>query len=238
LLHGWACDGSDWSWLAADLAADHRVIIPDHRGHGRSTPTAARFGAKVLAADAAALLERLSIDHAVVVGHSMGTLVASALAVERPDLVTALILVDPVYGQTGERIAPALEAIRSHPTDTAAAIFSRFYVDDSPPWLAFWHRRRLLGTPPNVVAEALCALYEGPNAVGLRTVGETYLARRKCPMLVVYGGASLDVAEWERTLPHGADDRIVVWPDNGHFLHQEKPDAFASLCREWLEEIA
>jgi len=32
LLHGWACDGSDWSWLAADLARDHRVIIPDHGG--------------------------------------------------------------------------------------------------------------------------------------------------------------------------------------------------------------
>ena len=99
LLHGWACDGSDWSWLAVDLAADHRVIIPDHRGHGRSTPTTARFGAKVLAADAEALLERLSIEHAVVVGHSMGTLVASALAVERPDLVTALILIDPCMGK-------------------------------------------------------------------------------------------------------------------------------------------
>ena len=36
-LHGWACDGSDWSWLAADLVADHRIVVPDLRGHGAST---------------------------------------------------------------------------------------------------------------------------------------------------------------------------------------------------------
>lgn len=238
LLHGWACDGSDWNWLASDLTVDHRVLIPDHRGHGRSTAIMSRFGARVLAEDAAALLQHLSVSSAVVVGHSMGTVVASALAVERPDLVSALVLVDPVYGQTEDRIGSALEFIRQAPLETAAAVFSQFYVDESPPWLSFWHRRRMLGTPPGVVAEALCALYEGPDALGLRVVGERYLSRRACPMLAVYASNSADVAEWERTLPHGPDDRIIVWPRSGHFLHQERPEEFASLFREWLASLA
>jgi pimeloyl-ACP methyl ester carboxylesterase len=96
LLHGWACDGSDWCWLAADVAADHRVIIVDQRGHGMSTPTAGPYGAQILAGDAARVLNHLAIDQAVVVGHSMGTIVASALAVKYPHMVSALVLADPV----------------------------------------------------------------------------------------------------------------------------------------------
>ena len=34
-LHGWACDGGDWNWLAADMVADHRVVVPDLRGGPR-----------------------------------------------------------------------------------------------------------------------------------------------------------------------------------------------------------
>jgi pimeloyl-ACP methyl ester carboxylesterase len=234
LLHGWACDGSDWSWLATDLAVDHRVIVVDHRGHGRSTTTARQFGAKVLADDAAQVLRALSIEHAVVIGHSMGTIVASALAVEHPELVSALVLVDPVYGQTDNVVGLVTAAIRQQPLDVALGVFSQFYVDTSPPWQRFWHERRLRGMPTAVVAEALCALYEGSDGIGLRSVGETYLGRRKCPMLAVYSGTTADVAEWERALPHGPDDRVLVWNDNGHFLHQERPEEFAALTREWL----
>jgi pimeloyl-ACP methyl ester carboxylesterase len=76
LLDGWTCDGADWSWLAADLAVDHRVVIVDLRGHGRSTQTVDPYGAQVLAEDVARVLRHLVIDRAVVVGHSMGTIVA------------------------------------------------------------------------------------------------------------------------------------------------------------------
>ena len=134
MLHGWACDGSDWIWLATDLAADHRVIVVDHRGHRRSTPTAGPYGPKVLADDAVKLLRHLSIDRAVVVGHSMGGLVASVLAVEYPDMVTALVLVDPGYGYTDDTVAPMIAALRQQPVEAALGIFARMYVDTSPPW--------------------------------------------------------------------------------------------------------
>ena len=53
ILHGWTCDGADWSWLAADLAIDHRVVIVDLRGHGRSTQMVDPFGTAVAFAAAA-----------------------------------------------------------------------------------------------------------------------------------------------------------------------------------------
>jgi pimeloyl-ACP methyl ester carboxylesterase len=238
MLHGLACDGSDWVWLASDLVADHRVVVIDLRGHGRSTPTAGPYGAKIMADDAAKVLRHLSVESAVVVGHSLGTLVASALAVEHPDMVAALVLADPGYGYTDETVAPMIAALRRQPLEAALEIFARMYVDTSPPWQRFWHERRVHGTPTDVIVEAFCACYEGVDGIGHRTVGETYLGRRKCPILSVHSAANAAlVAAWEESLPHGRYDEIVVWNDCGHFLHQELPEKFAGLTRAWLDGL-
>jgi pimeloyl-ACP methyl ester carboxylesterase len=238
LLHGWTCDGSDWSWLTQDLLRDHQVIVPDHRGHGRSSVPAGPYGPAAMAGDAAALLTSLNVQRAVVGGHSMGTIVASALAVEHPDLVSALALVDPVYGQVDDELAPVLAAVRAAPAETAIQIFGTFYTANTPRWLPIWHRRRVLGTAPSVVADALIGLYEGAGGLGRQFVGETYLPRRACPTLAVYGGSGSRIAEWDRALPHGPHDLIEVWEENGHFLHQEAPDRFAATLRAWIASQA
>jgi pimeloyl-ACP methyl ester carboxylesterase len=238
LLHGWSCDGTDWSWLAADLADDHRVIVVDQRGHGGSSPTAGPFGARILAEDAAAVLRRLGIERAIVIGHSMGTIVASALAVEHPDLVSALVLADPVYGQPDEVLEPVVAALRAQPLEVALQLFEGFYVSKSPAWQRLWHERRLRSTPENVIRDAFCALYSGPDGIGLASVGQHYLRGRKCPVLAVYSGTGTAVPEWDRALPHRDEDEILVWEDSGHFLHQERPEQFAAVTRRWLDDLA
>jgi pimeloyl-ACP methyl ester carboxylesterase len=238
LLHGWSCDGSDWSWLVDDLSEDHRVIVLDQRGHGASSPTSGPFGARVLADDAAMVLRSLGIERAVVIGHSMGTIVASALAVEHPDLVSALVLADPVYGQPDDVLEPLVAALRVQPVDVALQLFASFYVANSPGWQRVWHERRLHRTPVNVIRDAFCALYSGPDGIGLASIGERYLRRRACPVLAVYSGTSTAQPDWDRALPHRAEDEIVVWQDSGHFLHQEQPERFAALTRRWLRNLS
>jgi len=235
MLHGWGCDGSDWIWLASDFATDHRVVLVDQRGHRRSTPTAGPYGARVLADDAARLLRHLSIDRAVVVGHSMGGLVASALAVEHPELVTALVPVDRGYGYPDEVVLPLITWLRRDPVAAAPGIFAAIYIDSSPPWQRLWHERRLNAMSVELIVEAFCAGFEGPDGVGHRSLSAAYLARRQCPVLSVHSSKSAAiVADWERSLPHHGADRIVVWDDCGHFVHQERPDEFAGLVRGWL----
>lgn len=236
-LHGWTCDGTDWSWLSADLGRDHRMIVMDQRGHGRSSLGDGRFGAIVMASDAAELLDELGVSDAIVVGHSMGTLVASALAVERPELVRSLVLVDPVFGYPRETIARTKAALEADPYGTALAIFDAFTVDSTPAWLPIWHRRRILGTSEPVLTGALTALFNGPEAVGEAEFGRTYLPRRRCPILSVYAGTSDRTVVWDYALPHAAHDLIEIWDEAGHFLHQEQPDRFAATMRHWLETL-
>jgi pimeloyl-ACP methyl ester carboxylesterase len=159
MLHGIAGDGGDWSWLATDLAADHRVVVVDHRGHGRSTANAGPYDARTLAGDAAKVLRHLSIENAVVVGHSLGGLVASALAVEWPDIVTALVLVDPAYGFTDEALVPMGVVIAQHGAEGLLGLIAQRDVETGPRWQRFWRGRRILGTPATVIAKVFADSY-------------------------------------------------------------------------------
>ncbi|MFF0745221.1 alpha/beta fold hydrolase [Streptomyces sp. NPDC004111] len=114
LVHGSAATARSWDWLVPLLTSSHRVVRVDLPGHGRSpAPADGDFATAAQARAVGAALERLGIGHAVVVGHSSGGYTATALAGQRPGLVTALALIN-----TG----PALEAFiapESGPPDPA-----------------------------------------------------------------------------------------------------------------------
>lgn len=94
LLHGWMATG-DLNWAATYgplEAAGYRVLALDHRGHGRGLRTSQPFRLEDCAADAAALLEVLDVDDAVLVGYSMGGPIASLAAHQHPERVGGVVL--------------------------------------------------------------------------------------------------------------------------------------------------
>ena len=95
LLHGMGAESSRTSWerVVPLLADRYRLIVPDLRGHGAS-PSPGTYQMTEMADDVAALLDRLGVGAATVVGHSMGGVVAMVLGVSRPDLVARLVVED------------------------------------------------------------------------------------------------------------------------------------------------
>ena len=81
LVHGWSCSTAFWAAQTRDLAVDHRVVVYDQRGHGRS-PAALTHSTDALADDLEAVLEKTlaPCEKAVVVGHSMGGMTVLAAA--------------------------------------------------------------------------------------------------------------------------------------------------------------
>ncbi|MGW0948910.1 alpha/beta fold hydrolase [Streptomyces sp. NPDC002623] len=236
LLHGWACDSHDWSWQIPDLLTQgYRVIALDHRGHGRSSAPQGDYLPQTLADDAAALVEELGTGPVLVLGHSMGAVVGSALAVRRPDLVRALVLVDPVY-TADDLTDPVIEAMSGPGAAgiAAAAFGGAFYAPHTPPFLRAWHRRRVLGTPDHVVGGCIQGLLAG-EGLGRWRNAAGYLRDRTCPRLVVYADA--EGADRERQLPLGPYDRVEVWEESGHFLHQENAERFNTRMRSWLNAL-
>jgi pimeloyl-ACP methyl ester carboxylesterase len=91
LTHGITCAVRAWTYQIANLAADHRVIAFDHRGHGRSgVPGRSGFTLRLLAADLNSVLEATLAPHerAVLAGHSMGGIAIAAWAARYRHKVT------------------------------------------------------------------------------------------------------------------------------------------------------
>jgi len=95
LIHGSGVSSRSWDALVPLLTESHRVIRIDLLGHGRSAKPADRdYAIPEQARRVGVALDRLGVPHAIVVGHSSGGSVATALAEQRPDLVTALALIN------------------------------------------------------------------------------------------------------------------------------------------------
>jgi pimeloyl-ACP methyl ester carboxylesterase len=239
LLHGWCCDGQDWSWQAPALVeAGYRTIILDHRGHGRSSVPDQDYRPQTLAHDAAALLDGLGISTAIVMGHSMGTVVASVLAVQRPDLVSALVLVDPVYHVSSEMAEAQTKNLAAPDPQGQTAKFwtGRFYKPHSPAWLRQLHARRLSGIPAHVVRGCWEGLYGTDESIGRAAVAQNYMPQRKAPRFV--GCAATATADFERTFPMGEHDEVHVFT-GGHFFHQHERESeeFNQAALKWLSQF-
>jgi pimeloyl-ACP methyl ester carboxylesterase len=91
MLHGLGSSGASWRHVAPALGERFRVIAPDARGHGDSEWTR-DYSPELMADDVAGFLEQIGVLAAIMVGHSMGGVVAYAVAATRPELVRLLVL--------------------------------------------------------------------------------------------------------------------------------------------------
>jgi len=178
-VHGYTCDSHDWSWQLPHFAAEHRVIALDLRGHRRSSTLESGYEPLVFAADVARLVEHLGCSPVVAVWHSMGALVVSALAVEHPEMVRALVAVDPGYLVADATVdgIPALKAAveASDPVPFVQGLLGGTDTRASVPALRAWHLRRVAGLPAHVLRDTLTNISAGGEVTAMRSGGEGYL---------------------------------------------------------------
>jgi len=96
LIHGLGASHQDWRDVAPVLATEHRVLTPDLRGFGHSQHLPGPYRPDVMANDVLALMDAQAVEHAHVVGHSMGGAVAVELALKVPDRVQTLTIANSV----------------------------------------------------------------------------------------------------------------------------------------------
>ena len=94
LLHGFGDTGDMWAPLAAELARDHTVIVPDLRGMGLSSASRAGYEKKAQAHDIAGVLDALNVEKVDLVTHDIGNMVGYAFAAQYPDRVTRWVAMD------------------------------------------------------------------------------------------------------------------------------------------------
>jgi pimeloyl-ACP methyl ester carboxylesterase len=93
LLHGFNGSGQSWKSLVTDYAKNYRVIVPDLRGHGRSTNPTNQFTHRQSALDVYALLDKLGIRQFKAMGISTGGMTLIHMATQQPARVDAMVLI-------------------------------------------------------------------------------------------------------------------------------------------------
>jgi pimeloyl-ACP methyl ester carboxylesterase len=239
LLHGWTCDSHDWSWQIPFLTESYYVIALDHRGHGRSTaPQDSSFDPFTLSSDAVALLKHLNIALPVyVMGHSMGGVTTSVLATKHPEVVKAMVLIDPPYWRPND-VVSIFANVRATMTDEvswAQDIFKGLVIEETPAWMKTWYDRRIAGTGRNVIWGCIAGLF-AEGGVGMKEIHEKLVeGKREQPRLAVY--AKEENAEMERELGMREKDMVVAMEGLGHWPHQVESEKFNELLGKWLENV-
>jgi pimeloyl-ACP methyl ester carboxylesterase len=94
LLHGWGGERGAWTKEVAEFEKHYHVIVPELRGHGRSTNPSKEFTFKQSAKDIFALADHLGLDTFKIMGHSAGAVTILHMATQQPDRIEAMVLID------------------------------------------------------------------------------------------------------------------------------------------------
>lgn len=220
--------------LAAPCAGEYRITLFDLPGHGRSDDFPPGADVHRQTCDIA---KRFLDGPTHVVGHSFGGTIALRLAVENPELVSRLTLIEPVYFKLAEGtaahdqhvadFAPVSEAFRTGDTRRAAREFLDVWGGGQP-------FDRLPERQQAQVLRSISIVHLSENAVHFDTDGVLApgtLERITCPVTVVEGAQSHPViAEIGKTVQRripGAD-RVVI-DEAGHMVPLTHPDAVAGV---------
>ncbi|HLH96278.1 MAG TPA: alpha/beta hydrolase [Xanthobacteraceae bacterium] len=226
----------------AEFSRDHRVIICDQRGTGKSSAGGTDFSTQRLADDAAALLQHLGARNAVVLGHSNGGRVAQALALDHPELVSRLILASSggAHHSQGIPIRMCVELVEKG--------YARYVREHS---LDVGFTRGFAQAHPDIVARVLGVLLADPpplsvflgHVVGRQGYDPTpRLKDLRIPTLVMVGDDENRGAQHgtthkqfaERLVAAIPNAQLAVIPNQGHYYLYADPATTHRVIREFL----
>lgn len=108
--HGAGDDGLCWTHVVKELENDYDVIMPDARGHGKSSNGKGDYSTQSRVSDLVGLIKELNLDHPIIGGHSMGADTTFHLAAEFPQIARAIFLEDPPLVLPGEPLFDSEQA--------------------------------------------------------------------------------------------------------------------------------
>ena len=229
-VHGWCCNYTFFQPQFDHFKSSHRVVALDLRGCGESDQPHDGYDIPTLADDVAALSSHLGLARPVIVGHSLGGMIAIELAARYPSLAGAVVAVDPGPIDPLPQILHVFEALIAQLEGPDSDAARRAYVESLFVKADDTRRRRhivetMCVVPPHIAVAALKGL------VAWNGVGAFLTA--KAPLLVLRSrpGGSNDPA---RLLSLRTDIQIGMTVGSGHFLQLEVPEQVTPMIERFV----
>lgn len=247
LLHGAQVNGLMWLRTARALEAIYDLVMPDFRGHGRSSGLEKGLSSHILVNDTIALIRALGLDNPFVVGHSMGAEIAGRLAAVYP--LRAVVLVDPALQNFAAAIpmnsdtppswmAPILETIRAlrmQPHKERMVSGLRLLLPGTPLWdeadyVSFIEGQAQFDPTIFRYVAAMGYLFEAPDVI----------AKIACPVLLLTARSMMPGANIEPSLAafkaNWREGQHIHFADSGHFIPFDQFQQFIDTLTRFLCE--
>lgn len=228
MIAGLAGTGATWGVQRALFAKRHTVIVPDHRGTGKSTHTPSNMTISQHAADFARIIETLDAGPVHCIGSSTGGAITQALALDHPHLVkTATIAsswarVDPFFRRQFEARATMVQGAGIRAATEMGALFlfdPRFQMTHDAAVRDWVDMATKNASIPQIAVARMQMILAHDRLDDL--------SRITCPTLVIVGDADFC------TPPHLSEQMAAAIPGaelaklpGGHFFFMERPEAF------------
>jgi pimeloyl-ACP methyl ester carboxylesterase len=250
LLHGYGETGDMWVPLAAELASDHTVVVPDLRGMGLSSRPDSGYDNKTQGHDIAGVLDALQIERADLITHDIGNMVGYAFAAQYRNRVSRFVLMDaplPGVGPWEEILkSPLLWHFRFGGPDMERLVAGRerIYLD------RFWNE---FSADPKAFSEVsrdhYAKLYAQAGAMhagfsqfaafdqdALDNKAFAATGKLTIPILAIGGEKSFGTMMANVMRAAAIDVQELVIPNSGHWLMEEQPVATVAVVRAFLNK--
>jgi pimeloyl-ACP methyl ester carboxylesterase len=220
-VHGWCCDRSFFAPQIAHFAAKRAVAALDLRGHGHSQPPpSGEYDVAGFAEDVLAVSDDAGLDRPIVVGHSLGGLVALACAA-RPDRVRAAVMVDPALDLDGPRTSSLQAAFAA---DVDGSRRTRFVSKLFHPADAVRREEIVSAVPGAASPTQAAAVWRAIDDFDARHA----LGQVEVPLLSISSQPQVDLRQWCPTVVVGQTVGA------GHFHQLEVPDQVNPMIERFL----
>ncbi len=233
LVHGLMVTGEMFEPVIGHLAARHRVIVPDLRGHGRSRGLPSPYTAAQLAADLSHLLDHLGIESTAVLGYSQGGAIAQQLVLDHPERCDRVVLACTY----AFNMATSREWLEGHLMPILVTVlgmrrFAKFVVSQAAAQLGKKRADWLAGLMADQDRRLMVSAWRETMAFDSRR----RLAEITCPTLVVAASDDQAVPIHHAKMLHDGitGSQLVIVDGADHALIWTHSDEFVRVVDEFL----
>jgi len=240
LLHGITDSGLCFPRVVKALAGEYELVLPDARGHGLSDKPQTGYSPADHAADDAGLIRALELDRPVLIGHSMGGLVASLVAAGYPDLVRGVVLEDPAW-IPDERSAPEQRAVHMQQWRTQIlerqAMTPDEVIANRKVEQPYWEEEEF----PEWVVAKMQVTPDVAEFTGIMPAWREIATAIRCPALLIGAdvtrGAIVGAAQAGAAQALNPNIQAAIISGAGHNIRREQFEAYMAVVRRFLEEL-
>lgn len=234
-IHGWSCDSRYWHKQLSTFSKNYRVITVDLAGHGNSSQGRLDYTMISFARDVKAVVEKININQAILIGHSMGGGVMAEAARLMPKKVIAIIGVDTLQN-VAEVLPQKIIDDTAKPFEidfqnAMQAFVSPMFQEGADRELTRWITEDMGSAPQKVALSAF------RNYMGQYVNGEARDVLENITIPVVSINARLWPTNSDANRKHIQTYNLFYIEETGHFPMLERPKEFNTILTDALEYI-